>query len=59
MSIILTISICLNVFQFIVFVFLVISYKATLDQTKKNLKEIDEITDMLKEKLFNDDKTNL
>ena len=54
MSIILTISICFNVFQFIIFFFLVISYKETLNQTKKNIKEIDEITDMLKEKIFND-----
>lgn len=51
MSIILTISICLNVFQFIIFFFVVLAYKATIDESKKINKEIDETIDMLKEKL--------
>lgn len=55
MSIILTISICLNVFQFIIFFFLVLSYKATIDDYKKNIKEVEELTDKIKEKLLHED----
>ena len=55
MSIILTISICINVFQFIIFLLLVVAYKATIDESKKNIKEIDEIIDMFKEKLLHED----
>lgn len=54
MSIILTISICLNVFQFIIFIFLVLAYKATLDESKKSMKEIDEITNKIKERLLHE-----
>lgn len=55
MSIILTINICLNVFQFIIFIFLVLAYKATIDDYKKNIKEVEELTDKIKEKLLNED----
>lgn len=55
MSIILTISICLNVFQFIIFILLVLAYKSTIDNYKKIDKEMDEFIDMLKEKLHNED----
>lgn len=51
--IILTISLCTNLFQTLCFWLLVIAYKGTIDSHREQLKEIDELTEKIKKELFN------
>lgn len=52
MEILLTISICLNAFQCLMFWLLFIAFCGTEKSHKEQLKEIDEITEQIKERLL-------